>query len=33
MDGFTGFAPQPPMRPTPISVLAAAPEPDDDAGS
>jgi thioredoxin reductase len=33
MDGFTGFAPQPPMRPTPISVLAAAPESDDDAGS
>jgi hypothetical protein len=28
VDGFAGFAPQPPMRPTPISVLAA-PESDD----
>jgi NADPH-dependent 2,4-dienoyl-CoA reductase/sulfur reductase-like enzyme len=32
VDGFAGFAPQPPMRPTPISVLAA-PEPDDQGGS
>jgi hypothetical protein len=29
VDGFAGFAPQPPMRPTPISVLAA-PEPEPD---
>ena len=33
VDGFAGFAPQPPMRPTPISVLAAAPEQDDQTGS
>lgn len=33
VDGFAGFAPQLPMRPTPISVLAAAPDPDDQAGS
>jgi thioredoxin reductase len=33
VDGLAGFAPQPPMRPTPISVLAAAPEQGDQAGS
>lgn len=26
VEGFTGFAPQPPFRPTPVAVIAAGPE-------
>jgi NADPH-dependent 2,4-dienoyl-CoA reductase/sulfur reductase-like enzyme len=28
VDGFAGFAPQPPLRPTPLAMLAAAPDTD-----